>query len=88
MIGIGFSWASILSIPYILISNCIPYNKMGTYMGLSNLFIVIPQILAASTLGFVISNTFDNEPIYTFVLGGISMLIAALLTLNIKQKTI
>ena len=47
MIGIGFSWASILSVPYALLSNALPANKMGLYMGIFNFFIVIPQIIVS-----------------------------------------
>ena len=85
MIGVGFAWASILAIPYALLSNVLPAKKMGIYMGIFNYFIVLPQILAASILGFLITRFFNNEPIYALVIGGISMLLAALLTLRIKS---
>jgi maltose/moltooligosaccharide transporter len=84
MIGVGFAWASILGMPYVIISNVIPFNKMGVFMGISNLFIVLPQILAASILGLLVSRVFDNAPIYTLVTGGVSMVIAALLTYRLK----
>ena len=85
MIGVGFAWASILAIPYALLSNVLPAKKMGIYMGIFNYFIVLPQILAASILGFLITRFFNNEPIYALVIGGTSMLLAALLTLRIKS---
>lgn len=84
MVGVGFAWASILSVPYAILSNVLPAQKMGVYMGIFNFFIVIPQILAASILGFLIMKIFDNQPVYALVLGGGSMLIAGLLTLRVK----
>ena len=85
MIGIGFAWASILSVPYAILSNALPANKMGLYMGIFNFFIVLPQILAASILGFLITKVFDNQPIYALVIGGVSMLVAGVMTLKVKE---
>ncbi len=60
MIGVGFSWASILSIPYAFISDSAPASKMGAYMGIFNLFIVMPQIVAASLLGRLLKFFFSQ----------------------------
>ena len=54
MVGIGFAWASILSLPYALLADSVPSRKMGLYMGIFNFFIVIPQLVAASVLGAVL----------------------------------
>ena len=78
MLGIGVAWASILSMPYAILTGSLPANKMGTYMGIFNFFIVIPQILAASILGFFTNNLFGGETIYALVLGGALMVIAAI----------
>nr|WP_286272938.1 MFS transporter [Thalassotalea hakodatensis] len=86
MIGVGFAWASILSIPYALLANALPAKKMGLYMGIFNFFIVLPQILAASILGVLITKVFDNQPIYSLVIGGSSMILAGLLTLRVKES--
>lgn len=86
MIAVGFAWASILSIPYAILSNALPVNKMGLYMGIFNFFIVLPQILAASILGVLISKVFDDQPIYSLVVGGASMLLAAVLVLRVKTN--
>ncbi len=85
MIGVGFAWASILSLPYALLSNALPANKMGLFMGIFNFFIVLPQILAASILGFLVNHFFAGESIYALVIGGASMIIAALLTTRVEQ---
>ena len=86
MIGIGFAWASILSIPYAILTNALPHNKMGVYMGIFNYFIVLPQIVAAAFLGFLLKSLFNNEAIYALVLGGISMFIAAILVMFVRDK--
>ncbi|MBA6391880.1 MFS transporter [Colwellia sp. BRX10-3] len=85
MIGIGFAWASILSVPYAILANALPAKKMGLYMGIFNFFIVLPQILAASILGFLITKVFDNQPVYALAVGGASMVLAGILTLRVKE---
>lgn len=85
MIGVGFAWASILSLPYALLSNSLPAKKMGLFMGIFNFFIVLPQILAASILGFLVNKFFGGETIYALVIGGFSMLVAAVLTLRVEE---
>jgi maltose/moltooligosaccharide transporter len=77
MLGVGFAWASILSMPYAILTGSLPAQKMGTYMGIFNFFIVIPQILAASILGFFTKVLFHGHAIYALILGGASLLIAA-----------
>jgi maltose/moltooligosaccharide transporter len=86
MAGIGFAWASILAMPYSILTQSLPAHKMGVYMGIFNFFIVIPQILAATLLGVITKHLFNGQAIYSIVLGGVSMAIAALLTLRIKDK--
>jgi maltose/moltooligosaccharide transporter len=82
---VGIAWASILSMPYAMLSNALPANKMGYYMGVFNFFIVIPQILAASILGFFTMKLFHANTLNTIVLGGISMIVAGLLTLIVTD---
>ena len=77
MVAVGIAWASILSMPYAILTGSLPANKMGVYMGIFNFFIVIPQILAASILGFMMRRFFDGDAIWALVAGGISMIIAA-----------
>jgi maltose/moltooligosaccharide transporter len=87
MIGIGFAWASILSMPYAMLTGSLPADKMGYYMGVFNFFIVIPQIVAATILGFFIGKLFGGESIYAMIIGGISFLIAAAFTLKVNDHT-
>jgi maltose/moltooligosaccharide transporter len=86
MIGVGIAWASILSIPYAMLSGSLPSEKMGYYMGVFNFFIVIPQIVAGTILGFMLTHLYNGQPIYIIVSGGISMGIAALLSLRVDDR--
>ncbi|MBB6095939.1 maltose/moltooligosaccharide transporter [Povalibacter uvarum] len=85
MIGVGFAWASIVSLPYALLSNNLPAAKMGVYMGIFNFFIVIPQLLAASVLGFMLRAFAGGQPIYALVIGGASLFIAGLAVLRVAN---
>ncbi|HSG50784.1 MAG TPA: MFS transporter, partial [Rheinheimera sp.] len=78
MIGVGIAWASILSIPYAMLSDVLPAHKMGVYMGIFNFFIVIPQLLAASVLGLILKLGFDGNPIYALTTGGVLMMLAGI----------
>ncbi|MEE4257044.1 MAG: MFS transporter [Bacteroidales bacterium] len=86
MVGVGFAWAGILSIPYAILTNSLPANKMGVYMGIFNFFIVIPQIIAAAILGFFLKSFFANEAIYAMIIGGISMFLAGILIMFVKDR--
>ncbi len=84
MLGIGFAWASILSLPYAMLASTVPAAKMGTYMGIFNFFIVIPQLVAASLLGFLLQQFFDGHAINALAIGGASMIVAGLCVLMVR----
>ncbi|MCS6974358.1 MAG: MFS transporter [Cyclobacteriaceae bacterium] len=86
MIGIGIAWASILAIPYAMLSGSLPPEKMGYYMGVFNFFIVIPQIVAGTLLGFLVNQIFNGETVFVLVTGGISMIIAGLMSLRVDDR--
>lgn len=86
MVGVGIAWASILSLPYAILSGAVPSAKMGVYMGIFNFFIVIPQILAASVLGLLVRVPFDGESIYALATGGVLMMLAGLATLRVDDR--
>jgi maltose/moltooligosaccharide transporter len=86
MIGVGIAWASILSLPYALLSSNLPGHKMGIYMGIFNFFIVIPQLVAASVLGLVLREFFDLQAIYALVIGGVLMIVSGLATLLVDKS--
>jgi maltose/moltooligosaccharide transporter len=81
MTAVGIAWASILSMPYAMLAPSLPKDKVGVMMGMFNLFIVLPQIVASSLLGYVLKHFLHSEPVNALVLGGASMGLAALLTL-------
>ncbi|RTQ48486.1 MFS transporter [Hymenobacter gummosus] len=82
---VGIAWASILSMPYAILAGSLPANRMGYYMGVFNFFIVIPQIVAATILGWFTVNIFQGNTLNTLVLGGASMVLAGLLTLRVRD---
>lgn len=85
MVFVGIAWASILSMPYAILAGALPANKMGYYMGVFNFFIVLPQIVAGVILGFLTTHVFHGNTLNAFVLGGCTMILAGLLTLQVKD---
>ncbi|MCD9619134.1 MFS transporter [Chryseobacterium gleum] len=81
MIGLGFAWASILAMPYAMLIEVIPQRKMGVYMGIFNFFIVIPQIINGLFGGPVVSEIFGKQAMDYVVVGGVCMLIGAIVTM-------
>jgi len=90
MVGVGIAWASILSMPYAILSGSLPAERMGVYMGIFNFFIVIPEILASLTFGPVIRTFFGQDnpdaPLYMVMLGGVCMLVAAALAMRVRDE--
>jgi maltose/moltooligosaccharide transporter len=85
MTAIGIAWASLLTMPYAILSSAVPHQKMGVYMGIFNLFVVIPQILASASLGLLLRTVFHGQAIYTLVLGGVVMVLAGFAMLFVKD---
>ena len=77
MACVGVAWASILAMPYVILSGSIPAGKMGVYMGIFNFFITIPQILNGIVGGPMVKNIYGNQPVYAIVMAGIFMICAA-----------
>jgi len=86
MIGLGFAWASILAMPYAMLIDAIPQRKMGVYMGIFNFFIVVPQIINGIFGGPIVSNLFGKMAIDYVVVGGVCMLLGALITMIFIQS--
>ncbi len=84
-LGIGLAWASILAMPYAILAGSLPAEKMGVYMGIFNFFIVIPQITAAGILGFFMRTFLNGDAIYAVMLGGFSLILAAILVLFVDD---
>ena len=85
MAGVGIAWASILSMPYVMLSTAVPPARMGVYMGVFNLFIVIPQIVMSLIVPRIYNNVLGGDPRNAVVLGGISLLIAAATVLGVRD---
>lgn len=85
MVGVGCAWASILALPYALLSDSVPGDKMGFYMGVFNFFIVIPQLVAATVLGMLLRTLWGGAPIYALALGGVCFLLAGVLVLRVPE---
>lgn len=78
MIGVGLAWASILAMPYVILSGCIPAGKMGIYMGIFNFFITLPQIVNGLFGGWIVKHIYGNQPIYSVVAAGFCLIAAAI----------
>jgi maltose/moltooligosaccharide transporter len=85
MAGVGIAWASILSMPYVMLSTAVPASRMGVYMGVFNLFIVIPQIVMSLIVPRIFNNVLGGDPRNAVVLGGISLLVAAVTVLGVRD---
>ena len=92
MIGVGIAWASILSMPYAILSTALPARRMGVYMGVFNFFIVIPEIVASLGFGPLIRVLFGrdnpNAPLYVVMLGGACLLIAAACVALVREVVV
>lgn len=88
MVCVGIAWSSILAMPYALLSNSIPAEKMGFYMGVFNFFIVIPQICVNLFFGPIMKHLLGGSAIAAVGVGGLSMLVAALFMFRVEDKTI
>ena len=85
MAGVGIAWASILSMPYVILSTAVPPARMGVYMGVFNLFIVIPQIAMSLLVPNIFNNLLGGDPRNAVVLGGVSLLVAAVTVLGVRD---
>ncbi|NQV03012.1 MAG: MFS transporter [Bacteroidia bacterium] len=86
MTGVGIAWASILSMPYAILSGSLPPEKMGVYMGIFNFFIVLPEIFVALVFGWVMLYILDNNRMAAVIVGGVCLLIAAGFMLRVRDE--
>jgi len=86
MVANGIAWASLLTMPYAILSCAVPHRKMGVYMGMFNLFVVIPQSLASAILGLLVRTVFHGQAIYAIVLGGVTMILSGGLMMIVKDS--
>jgi len=83
-IGIGIAWASILAMPYAILASSLPQRKLGIYMGLFNIFIVVPQLLVATVMGSIMKAFFPGQPIWTMLAAALVMALAAIAMLRVR----
>jgi hypothetical protein len=83
---VGIAWSSILSMPYAMLTGCLPQNKIGIYMGIFNFFIVLPEILASLFFGKIMEHWLDGSRMAAVTIGGVLIILAAFLTLRIKEN--
>ena len=84
-VGVGIAWASILAMPYAILASSLPQAKLGIYMGLFNVFIVVPQLLVATVMGSVLKAFFPTQPIWTMAFAATVMALAALAMLRVPE---
>jgi len=84
-VAIGIAWASILAMPYAILASALPQAKLGIYMGLFNIFVVVPQLLVATVMGTIVRHLFPTEPIWTMAFAAGVMAIAALTMLRVAE---
>ena len=77
-IGVGIAWASILAMPYAILASSLPQAKLGIYMGLFNVFVVLPQLLVATVMGSIMKAWFPDQPIWTMAFAAGTLVLAAL----------
>ncbi len=87
MIGVGFAWASIISLPYAMLANNLPSRKMGVNIGIFNIFIVIPQLLAVGVLAMLLDVFFDGDSSYALLIGAVGWFLAGLVVQRIRGNT-
>jgi maltose/moltooligosaccharide transporter len=78
MTCVGIAWASILSMPYAMLSGSLPKDKVGIYMGIFNFFIVLPEIIASLGFGWLMKNVLNNDRLLAVKVGGGMMIFAAI----------
>ncbi|HEV2596363.1 MAG TPA: MFS transporter [Sphingomicrobium sp.] len=88
MVGVGMAWASILTVPYSLLCGSLPQNKLGVYMGLFNIFIVLPQLVVSTVMGSLGSHLYPTHQVISFLIAGAFMLAAAVATLRLEEGTV
>jgi maltose/moltooligosaccharide transporter len=85
MVGVGIAWSSMLAMPYAMLVGSLPPRKGGIYMGIFNFFIVLPEVVASLGFGWVMVTLLHDDRLLAVVVGGASMLLAALLTLRVQE---
>ncbi len=85
-LGIGIAWAAILAMPYAMLAASLPQAKLGSFMGLFNVFVVLPQLLVATVMGSIMQAFFPHQPIWTMAFAAATMALAAWLANGLQRE--
>jgi len=85
MVGVGIAWASTLAMPYSILAGSLPPDKTGVYMGIFNFFMTLPEIIASSCFGWVMSHVLNNNRLAAVIGGGAFMALAAILMQRVSD---
>ena len=85
MVGLGFAWGSIVALPYAMLANNLPSRKMGVNMGIFNIFIVIPQLLAATVLSWLLDVTAHGDPVGALAIAAAGWILAGLAVMRVRE---
>jgi len=83
---VGIAWASIMSTPYVILSNGVPEKKMGVYMGIFNMFIVVPQIANMVSIPFIYNTLLGSDPAHALMLAGFGLFLAAFFSTRLRAR--
>jgi len=86
MVGVGIAWASILAMPYAILSGSIPFKKMGVYMGIFNFFITFPQIVNGIFGGLIVKHIYGGHAIYAIVTAGALLILGAVSVMFVEDR--
>jgi maltose/moltooligosaccharide transporter len=86
-IGLGIAWSSVLIMPYTMLISSVPPHRSGIYQGIFNLFVVLPEIVVSLGFGWIMSNLLHDDRLLAVVLGGVFLIIAAVLTLFVQTSS-
>ena len=84
MVFIGIAWSSILTMPYAILAGALPAARLGTYMGLFNIFIVLPQLIVSTVMGEVVRRFFPEDPVWAMAIAAVVMVLAAAAMLRVR----
>ena len=84
-IGLGISWASMMAMPYQLLAGSVPKDKTGVYMGIFNMFIVLPMIIQIFTMQYFVYDWLGNNPVNVLKLAGVFLMLGGCFALFIKE---
>jgi maltose/moltooligosaccharide transporter len=84
-VGFGLVWASLNLLPFVILTKILPANKLGIYLGIINIFIVVPQILVSTTMGPILRTFFPGDPIWTFAIAAAATALAAAAMMRVRQ---